>query len=204
MITIKPNELEAVALASSYQQTRYYLNGVCVETYSDGTIGLIATDGHRLHTIAAKQQEQPVSSFILGNIAVEMALTMVKDKQKAIGKSSAMEVLIRIVTEDSINLTVEICVADKEAIGKVSEFTAKAIDGRFPDWRRVIPSMPTDNVENDIAFNCAYMVDFGKASKLLSGLKSSCVKITSTGRASPILVKVGDNTFTGVLMPMRF
>jgi hypothetical protein len=195
MITIKPNELEAVAFASSYEQTRYYLNGVCVETYADGTSGLIATDGHRLHAIAANKQEQPVSSFILGNNAIEKALKLAKSEK------TKWNVTIEITDQ-----TLQAVMRDKqgELIEIIGSFDFKPVYGNFPDWRRVIPSMPADNVENDIAFNCAYMADFGKVAKLLTGLKTSRIKLTSTGRTNPILVNVNYDAFTGVLMPMRF
>lgn len=191
--TIKPNELEAVALASSSEQTRYYLNGVCIETYTDGTSGLIATDGHRLHAI--NTQEKPISSFILGNDAVEKALKLVKSEKTK-----------WTVTIEITDNTLQAVMHDKqgELIGVIGSFDFKPVDGNFPDWRRVIPNEATGNVENDIAFNCAYMADFGKVAKLLTGTKSQYVNLTSAGRDNPILVNIKYDAFTGVLMPMQF
>ena len=45
--------LKATAIAASTEQTRYYLNGVCIEHSPNGPI-FIATDGHRL--IASTQK----------------------------------------------------------------------------------------------------------------------------------------------------
>ncbi len=72
--TIKANELEAISLASSTEQTRYYLCGVCIESYQDGTIGLISTDGHRLASLRAKLTEQPKESFILSSDDIKIVL----------------------------------------------------------------------------------------------------------------------------------
>lgn len=203
MITIKPTELEAVSLASSTEQTRYYLNGVCIEVYADKTIGMIATDGHRMHTI--NTQEAPVSSYIIASADVKKALQMAKAEEKALGRHTKNNVMIKPeLIETVLNVSVVLVDKDGAFVETKGMFTTKPIDGSFPDWRRVLPNAAEPLAHSDLCFNCVYMADFGKADKILSGNKSQSVQIISSGRESPILVKLPHYpAFTGVLMPMR-
>jgi DNA polymerase-3 subunit beta len=54
--------LKATAIAASTEQTRYYLNGVCVEHSPNGPI-FIATDGHRLIASTQKWLEENPATF---------------------------------------------------------------------------------------------------------------------------------------------
>ena len=58
--TIKPNELEAIHLTASKEQTRYYLVGVNIESYEDGTTALIA--GQKMNQLVLKSTgiESPI------------------------------------------------------------------------------------------------------------------------------------------------
>ena len=189
---ITPNQLEAVSLAMSTEETRYYLCGVCVETYKNGQVGIIATDGHRMHSFNAIKDEQPVSSFILSANDVEKLIKMAKMEAKQIAK------LLR----DKVTINLQ---ADKASImcdeTQLFNCDIKPIDGNFPDWRRILPSGKVQ--ANAISFNGAYLADFGKAAKLLG---SSCQQftITNTGAQNPALITLPyDAGFLGVLMPMR-
>lgn len=87
--TIKPNELQAVALASSAEEIRYYLKGVLCELYNDNTVGLIATDGHRLASINTQSREAIKDSFILASDDVKKAAAMAKAEQKRLVNAQA-------------------------------------------------------------------------------------------------------------------
>lgn len=206
--TIKPNELQAVALASSAEEKRYYLKGVLCELYNDNTVGLIATDGHRLASINTQLGETVKDSFILAIDDVKKAVAMAKAEQKTLGKRSGLQVVIRIYREGE-NLQVELAIRDNVAIGKIAGgFTAKPVDGSFPEWRRVIPA---DNNNGDdaacpaISFNGHYMASFANMANHLVETKISQLVIKATDKESPIKITMPDApTFLGVLMPMGF
>ncbi len=106
------------------QDVRYYLNGTLLET--DGkTLRTVATDGHRL-AIAETQLEA-------GDKAVQAQQVIVPRKgvlelQRILGNAGNVEIAIG---SNHIRLQ----------IGDI-RFTSKLIDGRFPEYGRVIPANP--------------------------------------------------------------
>ena len=211
--TIKPNELEAIALGASNEEVRYYMCGVLFEQYPDGKTALITTDGHRLMSVHAQQRNTPDNSFILANADVKKVLAMAKGDKAP--KRRAMADKQRIVITAGENCELALSVVwldvDGEVFKTVGSFTTSAVGGNFPDWRRVIPSPDLKVVApSSIGFNGAYMADFAKASKLLSnGNKSCLVGITITSAGGPILIEIPETDkdkpfeFMGVLMPHR-
>lgn len=117
--------------------------------------------------------------------------------------------MIRIYRKGE-NIQVELAIRDNVAIGKIAgSFTAKPIDGNFPEWRRVIPAN-NDNISGDdactaISFNGDYMANFVTMAKHLTETKINQLVIKATSKDSPIKITMPDApTFFGVLMPMRF
>jgi DNA polymerase III sliding clamp (beta) subunit (PCNA family) len=197
---INPTKLQAVALALSTQETRY-LGGVLVETYKDGSCGLAATDGHRLHTIDTKNEEV-ISQFILANADIKKAISLVKMAQKELTRSLRHLVQISIKCEGG-QLNIRIVLSDDDG-KEFGAFTSKEIDGNFPEWRRVVPS-DTSQGCGVMSFNPDYLADFGAAAGLLNVNKVTSVRLTSSGPDAPILVTIaGCSEFMGVLVPMRF
>ena len=119
--------------------------------------------------------------------------------QKEIGRS--LSDFVRISIEGTEQLTIKIVtIGDDGEVFKVyGEFTTKAIDGTFPDFRRVIPE-DIKNACGVMAFDPAYLADFAKAAKLLG---REVLQLQSTGAEQAILVNICEG-FTGVLMPRRF
>jgi DNA polymerase III sliding clamp (beta) subunit (PCNA family) len=204
-IYMKPAELAAIAIAASTEATRYYLNGVCVESYSDGTHGLIATDGHRLHSI--NTQEKAVEHFIFASDDIKKALAMLKAEEKTL---KPLKHLLRIIVEHTppmCALKVSIALVTENELKEIeihekASFTTKAIEGNFPDWRRIMPT--SEPLAGPIGFNGFLAHGFTEAAKLL-GDKSALVIFNSNGTDNPIPVSIqAAPAFKGVLMPMRF
>lgn len=196
MITINPTNLEAVSLCMSSEQTRYYMCGVCVETYADGSIGLISTDGRRLATMNAKIAEQPVSSFIMHDNDVDASIKMAKAVMKEVGRSLADNVKI-CVKHEAPNVSISVMFNEEVKATRNS----KEIDGNFPDWRRVIPS--SESASDCMGFNGFYLHDFGKIAKIF-GSKAGIFKMTFTGNDGPVKITMAcEPSFLGILMPVR-
>ena len=194
MYKINAAELEAVSLAASHEQSRYYLNGVCLEPYEDNTVGMIATDGHRLHTMHVKRDAAvPEGSFIIGNDDIAKALSLYKAAVKGLARSMR-DMLTLQVTADTITVMLG---------GDIPQgsFSYKPVDANFPDWRRVFPSGEAG--APNVAFNGAYITDFAKASKIL-GNRVPHLQLVPHGNTGPMLVNIRYAGFVGVLMPARF
>lgn len=113
--------MEKTHFSMANQDVRYYLNGMLFETDS-GMLRSVATDGHRL-AMSSCGIDQPALAqrqVIVPRKGVVELLRLLGDEETevaiAIGNNH-----IRIETQDIV-------------------FTSKLVDGRFPDYRRVLPS----------------------------------------------------------------
>jgi DNA polymerase-3 subunit beta len=104
------------------QDVRYFLNGMLVELTGD-TVRTVATDGHRL----------AMSSFVVENSA-ENETT----QQVIVPRKGVLE-LQRMLGE--IDGDVSMTIGSNHLCAETEEFTltSKLVDGRFPDYDRVIP-----------------------------------------------------------------
>lgn len=107
--------------AMANQDVRYYLNGLLIALRPDG-IRCVATDGHRL---------------ALSETAVELALE--QTVEAIVPRKAIMELakLLDSASESAIALQLAHNHMRIELPGL--KFTTKLIDGRFPDYERVIP-----------------------------------------------------------------
>jgi len=124
-ITIDRNALKAVSRFAAVKDIRYYLMGVQVESNALET-RLCATDGHTLavHRADAKGDNEGAWTGILPLDAVNTLL-----KMKPAHKSMKDEPIALTIAESG-----EIrC----DWLGQ--SIICRAVDGRFPDYRRVIP-----------------------------------------------------------------
>jgi len=113
--------IDKTAFAMAQQDVRYYLNGLLLELSQQG-LRIVATDGHRL-----------ALSEYHGNLSINL------DKQIIIPRKGVLE-LARLLdphSSDLISLNVgqnHLRVESDDLI-----FTSKLIDGKYPDYNRVIP-----------------------------------------------------------------
>ena len=101
------------------QDVRYYLNGLLLEVATDH-VSTVATDGHRL---AMARLDTSLSSGDYSVIVPRKAITE----------------LGRLVSEDEGDVEVRLGSNSIELGFDGLRFTSKLIDGRFPDYERVVP-----------------------------------------------------------------
>jgi DNA polymerase III subunit beta len=113
--------LDKTHFSMAQQDVRYYLNGMLLET--DGKmLRTVATDGHRL---ALCEMDLPSKSGA---------------QQVIIPRKGVLELQRLLGTEGDVTLTIG-SNHIRAQIGDV-RFTSKLIDGRFPEYGRVIPASP--------------------------------------------------------------
>lgn len=112
--------LGLVQYAMAQQDIRYYLNGVLLVI--DGQqIRLIATDGHRLAFVSSNlEKSYPKTEVILSRKTVNELSKLLADSEDEITLELA-EKQVRLTFADVV-------------------LTSKVIDGKFPDYERVIPN----------------------------------------------------------------
>jgi len=121
-------QLETVEHAMAKDDVRYYLNGMCLQFGTHLTA--VATDGHRLAAMpgATLLGREETHELILPRKAVN-------ELKKRLGDGDC-----RIdVTNRGIKVDFGTTALD-----------SRLIDGRFPDWRRVIPSQIDAEVEVEV------------------------------------------------------
>ena len=111
--------LGQVAFAMAVQDIRYYLNGILFVAEGQ-QLSLVATDGHRL-------------AFASATLDVEVP------KQEVILPRKTVIELQRLLSD--ADGAIEMCFANNQAkfsFGAM-EFVTKLVEGKFPDYNRVIP-----------------------------------------------------------------
>lgn len=116
--------LKRIKHAISKEPTRYYLNGVYVHS-DNGNIVFVATDGHRLARVTVKSKSAPnIPGAILPLEFVNAAIAATNKRRNA-----HYDAPLRAIAAGAIELLLWNAVPIK----------GTAIDGTFPDYKRVIP-----------------------------------------------------------------
>jgi DNA polymerase-3 subunit beta len=123
-ITLTQKELRKLLLLVQYamaqQDIRYYLNGMLLMLEAD-VFKAVATDGHRLAYASMKLQQKT-------------------EPQEVIMPRKAVQELIKLLNDNDEEVTIEITPSQvKFKLGDV-ELVTKVVDGKFPDYTRVIPT----------------------------------------------------------------
>jgi DNA polymerase-3 subunit beta len=113
--------IDLTHFAMAHQDVRYYLNGLLLELSAD-MLRAVATDGHRL-AVAEKDIQAEVG---------EEPRTLILPR-KGVGE------LQRLLGSDGESMELVIGSNAIRASFAELQFTSKLIDGRFPDYERVIP-----------------------------------------------------------------
>ncbi len=120
--------IDKTHFSMAQQDVRYYLNGLMLET-ADTTLRAVATDGHRL-------------------ALCEMSLTEPSRPGQVIVPRKAILELQRIL---GVEGQIELAIGTNHVRAQIGNirFTSKLIDGRFPEYGRVIPDNPPKIVYAD-------------------------------------------------------
>jgi len=112
--------VDGTQFAMAHQDVRYYLNGLLFEI-SDGLIRTVATDGHRLALC-----DRPLQA------------SNSEERQIIVPRKGVVE-LMRMMSGDDEAIKVFIGANHLKATTARQTLTTKLVDGRFPDYERVIP-----------------------------------------------------------------
>jgi len=116
--------IDKTSFAMAHQDVRYYLNGLLLEIRS-GRMRAVATDGHRL---------------ALSD--VDFKLNDIEDLQIILPRKAIVE-LSRILSDSKNEIEIQISDSHLRVQSGNTSFISKLIDGKFPDYERVMPSSET-------------------------------------------------------------
>ena len=111
--------LRQVEFAMAQQDIRYYLNGLLMEV-TGNQLHIVGTDGHRLSYVSS-------------------ALEQTFEKQEIILPRKTVTELIKLLEEVDELVTIEIAPTQVNFSFSNIRLISKVIDGKFPDYNRVIP-----------------------------------------------------------------
>ncbi len=125
------NAIDRIGFAMAQQDVRYYLNGLLLELAGD-RLRTVATDGHRL------------------SLCETMAELPAADGQQVIVPRKGVNELARLLDEQAQDPAgVRMGSNHVQVVLPGLRFTSKLIDGRFPDYTRVVPDGGTKEMRAD-------------------------------------------------------
>src|SRR3981189_823672 len=121
--------IDKTHFSMAQQDVRYYLNGLLLETEGKA-LRAVATDGHRLALCEMEPSGKAQATH-----------------QVIVPRKGVLELQRTLGTEG----TIELAIGTNHVRAQIGEirFTSKLIDGRFPEYARVIPANPPRTVEAD-------------------------------------------------------
>jgi len=179
------HHLRAALCAVPKHDIRHYIMGVQVEIYPDQTL-MVSTNGN-LMAVLRDTNETAGAQVPMTGVKFLLPVSLAE----SVRANKHLAYLTVKFDTDTQDLTLEDFGAPA--------ITAKAVDGLFPDWRRVLP----DDVSGEAArFNPEYYALFIKVAKAL-GENETRINIKPSGGLKGALVYFHKRVdFLGVLMPI--
>jgi DNA polymerase-3 subunit beta len=177
-VQINRDQLRAATCTAGARDIRGYLNGVLIEATAGHTC-LIATDGSCMSVQVSKAENKGAGSWIMPNETIALVTA------KAHG-------VLYLTSADGENWTL--------STGMIQTIF-RMVDGKFPNWRRVVQTRISNEVSD---YNADILAKFSKAAKIL-GKKSSgaSVWVGQNGDGAGRVIIAGRLNYLGAIMPMR-
>lgn len=193
---IETKLIAAVATHAAKKDVRYYLNAVLFEV-KGGRLYIVATDGHRMAFAKVDASGESDHSFL---VPLETVLQIIKHK----GEKVAIE-----LDGDKVKANVN-----------GADIAAPVVDGRFPDWRRVVPANGWEKWEftesrtgtdggaltfdsSDLIVNAEYLAEYAKVGRLLKTGKFPAVSIRQQMAGHYVVCLHGRPDFCAVVMGIQ-
>lgn len=162
-VTMPQKALRELLLLVQYsmaqQDIRYYLNGLLL-VLDGGQIKVVATDGHRLGYAARPLGQQ-------------------QEKHEVIIPRKAVMELCKLLGDGEDAVAIEVFASQVRFVFGSAVLTTKIIDGKFPDYTRVIPT----NYQKHFAINRLLLLQSLQRAAILSNEKYRGVRWMMTGNS---------------------
>lgn len=177
-----------VAQFSGTHDIRYYLNGVCLQNSSDGFYA-VATNGHVMAVAKLGEKlEGDDFEIIIQNVTAKI-IASCKERFGLDLEHESDTKRVSIKTQDVTQIL-------------------KAIEGKYPDWRRIIPQGDTAQLgDKPLGLSVVYLALLDKAMKAFKKHDKSIgegVGVKYHGYSSPVVFEPeGVSGIKVLLMPRR-
>lgn len=199
-IVVSRKELMASLLFASEDDSRYTLNGVCIQVRPKRTPIMVSTDGRRLaviETLADQSQDfDEPHEMVLSSSFIRPICAL----SRTVGGK-----LFPWIEFENVKGSARVGVAFVGAgLFAVAE-SRVLIEGAYPKWEKCLPprSKSARTPITDIGLNVDFMGDFAKAAKLLDA-KSPVIQMNLVGKEQAVEVKIlGASHFYGMIMQCK-
>lgn len=148
--------LTRTSFSMAQQDVRYFLNGLLLEIHDDYIIS-VATDGHRL----AKTQ------IVVDPLGIDIV-------QSIVPRKAVLEIGKFVSSESNEDVSVKLNGSHISIQSGNFLFISKLIDGRFPDYEKVIPA----NLDKHIMINRENLINILSRAAILSNEKFRGVSLS--------------------------
>lgn len=175
--------INSTSFAMANQDVRYYLNGMSMETQGS-ELRCVTTDGHRL----------ALARFTLVDDTVD-------ESQVIIPRKGVTEIS-RLIEDNDDNIYISLGSNHIRVSSSNFTFTSKLVDGRFPDYRRVLPKGGDKEVIADKsylkqAFSRAAILSNEKFRGVRLNLSNNQLMITATNPEQEVAEEVVEVNYQG-------
>lgn len=180
-LSINVQHFAAALHLAAKGDVRYYLNGVNVEAW-EGETRCIATNGHALGVC----RDMKAVNGMGGEPAI--SLIVPRDIAELIVKTTRGKGHIALWRTDG------------KWVAKMgqSDIGFTPVDGRFPEYRQIIPQESSGEAAQ---YNAELMMLFNKAAKSLG--RKALPEVTHNGTSGALVTLDGFDDFLGVVMPFK-
>lgn len=165
------------------QDVRHYLTGMLFHI-DQNKLALVATDGHRLalsETVLADSYDER-QIIVPGKAVLELERLFGE-----LGKTTTKDDVVNLGLDGEF-LQVRLQFGDEQSDALTVALTARLIEGKFPDYKRVIPS----NCNKSAHFDKDVIVEVLRRVAILSNERSRGVILEFEGETATIRASTGD------------
>ena len=184
MLHIDSNQLKAALSHAGNKDVRYYLNGVLLEITTDGSVAIVGTDGMRCFV-----GRIPADKVRWTDLALPGPFEIIIPRD-----------VVKLTCAKNAHLTLTVYGDGKYQLGNTI-FTP--VEGKFPDWRRIVPRGYVGGAEGSPIFNWQQVAEAQDALSLWSGRKNVLCHLAQRGESDSAVISASDPDAFCVLMPMR-
>ena len=183
--------LDKTAFCMASQDVRYYLNGLLIE-YKEGEVNAVATDGHRLALATSPLNE----------------ISSIEGVRQIIPRKAVLE-LSKILKQENEDIKVTFGDSSLSVQGQNLDFSTKLIDGKFPDYQKVLPSgepnsleVPKENLQS--ALSRASVLSNEKYRGVRFALDKNTLKLTANNPEKESAEELLEVKYSGSPMEIGF
>lgn len=181
-LNLRADALSAVNLARSFEETRYYLNGVFVTPWKIGDdtgVMMVATNGHILAAYFDAEGAASRPAIISGQFNASAMTTPRSERAPR-----------RIEINGDVGRIMAVCKGKTEP-SSASLLMVREIDGTFPNWQKVIPTPPTGPGNASFSWSHIVLSQVCKIAARVNGNQTVNMDAFQSSRNDPALFTFG-------------